>query len=132
MIYVVIDTNVIVSALKTNNPDAPTLGVLRAAFEGNITLLYNAEIFDEYDEVLHREKFGFAEDRIQIILTYIREYGILTSKTPSELDFPDEDDRVFYEVSLSQEDSYVVTGNLKHYPIQPRIVTPAQMMELLA
>ena len=26
---------------------------------------------------------------------------------------PDEDDRVFYEVALSEEDSFLVTGNLK-------------------
>ena len=24
-----------------------------------------------------------------------------------------------------------VTGNLKHYPIDPRVVTPAQMLEIL-
>ena len=44
----------------------------------------------------------------------------------------DEDDRVFYEVALSEEDSFLVTGNLKHYPATPRVVTAAQMMEILA
>ena len=45
--------------------------------------------------------------------------------------FVDEDDRVFYEVALSEEDSFLITGNLKHYPIDPRVVTPAQMLEIL-
>ena len=45
-------------------------------------------------------------------------------------DMPDEDDRVFYEVSLSEEDSFLVTGNLKHFPKTPKVITAAQMMEI--
>ena len=44
---------------------------------------------------------------------------------------PDEDDRVFYEVALSTEDAYLVTGNLKHFPKTPIVVTPAQMLDIL-
>lgn len=44
---------------------------------------------------------------------------------------PDEDDRVFYEVALSEEDSFLVTGNLKHFPKVPKVVTAAQMIEIL-
>ena len=45
-------------------------------------------------------------------------------------DMPDEDERVFYEVSLSEEDSFLVTGNLKHFPKTPKVITAAQMMEI--
>jgi len=44
---------------------------------------------------------------------------------------PDEDDRVFYEVSLSNEDSFLVTGNLKHYPTSPRVITPAAFIDII-
>lgn len=44
---------------------------------------------------------------------------------------PDEDDRIFYEVSLSKENSFLVTGNLKHFPKSPFVVTPAQMLEII-
>jgi len=44
---------------------------------------------------------------------------------------PDEKKRVFYEVSLSKEDSFLVTGNLKHFPNVPRVITAAEMMEIL-
>lgn len=44
---------------------------------------------------------------------------------------PDEDDRMFYEVALSEEDSFLVTGNLKHFPKTPKVVTAAKMMEIL-
>ncbi len=44
---------------------------------------------------------------------------------------PDEDDRVFYKVSLSVEDSFLVTGNLKHYPHSPKVVSPSEFIKLL-
>lgn len=42
-----------------------------------------------------------------------------------------EDDRVFYEVTLSKDDAYLVTGNQKHFPKTPIVVTPAEMLEIL-
>lgn len=55
---VVIDTNVLVSGLISRNPDSPTLGILNYLFanKGIITPLYNEEIYQEYDSVLHRAK----------------------------------------------------------------------------
>lgn len=47
------------------------------------------------------------------------------------IEMPDEDDRVFYEVCLSKEDSFLVTGNLKHFPKEPQVITAAEMMEIL-
>ena len=43
------------------------------------------------------------------------------------------DDLVFYEVAMEKrdDDAYLVTGNLKHYPIKDFIVTPAEMMEII-
>ena len=105
MIYVVIDTNVLVSALFTRKPDSATTKVVEFIVTGKITPLYNSEIMAEYQEVLSREHFHITEN--------------------------DESDRVFYEVALSKEDSFLVTGNLKHFPIDPRVVTPAQMLQIL-
>lgn len=53
--YVVIDTNVLVSALLKHNsiPGA----VIDLAFDGPITPVLNAEIEKEYRDVLSRPKF---------------------------------------------------------------------------
>ena len=40
-------------------------------------------------------------------------------------------DRPFYEVSLSVENSFLVTGNLKHFPVTPKVVTPSQIIEII-
>jgi hypothetical protein len=38
---------------------------------------------------------------------------------------------VFFEVALSKDDAYLVTGNTKHFPKKPIVVTPAEMLEIL-
>ena len=45
---------------------------------------------------------------------------------------PDPKDIVFYEVALSKEDSFLVTGNTKHFPVKPIVVTPAEFIKILA
>ena len=59
MIYVVIDTNVLVSALFTRKPDSATTKVVEFIVTGKITPLYNSEIMAEYQEVLSREHFHY-------------------------------------------------------------------------
>lgn len=38
---------------------------------------------------------------------------------------------MFYEVALSKEDAFLVTGNQKHFPMTPIVVTPAELLEIL-
>ena len=45
--------------------------------------------------------------------------------------FPDKDDVVFYETKMAVEDSYLVAGNINHFPKDPLLVTPAQMVAVL-
>jgi hypothetical protein len=57
--------------------------------------------------------------------------GINCSRKPVQEVFPDPDDIVFYEVAMSREDSYLVTGNLKHFPQNGRVVSPADMLYII-
>ncbi len=132
MIYAVIDTNVIVSALITKNPKAATVKVLEAVLTGEVVPVHNSVILDEYDQVLRREKFHLDNDVIDSILNYFRVFGSEELPKHADIDMPDEDDRIFYEVSLSAEDSFLVTGNLKHYPQSPKVVSPSEFIKLLA
>lgn len=131
MVYAVIDTNIFVSALITRNSNASTVKVLESMFFHRFTPLYNDEIIAEYEDVLHRSKFRLTEEQIRGVIDYVKKNGIDSSRFPYEGEMPDEDDRVFYEVALSEEDSFLVTGNLKHFPKTPKVVTAAQMMEIL-
>ena len=57
--------------------------------------------------------------------------GITSSRVPSHEVFTDPKDVVFYEVALSKEDSFLVTGNIKHFPKVDIVVTPAEMIEII-
>ena len=131
MIKAVIDTNVIVSAYITKNLEAATSKVWEAVLQCKLTPIYNDEILSEYSEVLHREKFGIPEHLIKWALDTIVTNGVRGERILSDEFFPDPKDVVFYEVALSKEDAYLVTGNIKHFPKKPIVVTPAEMLEIL-
>ena len=131
MIYAVIDTNVFVSAYMTHNINSATSKVVRHLLNGQIKLLYNDEIMAEYKDVLSRSYLRISPIERETLFEYIRENGVSAERTSFDNLFVDEDDRVFYEVMLSKDDSFLVTGNLKHFPVTPRVVTPAQMLQIL-
>ena len=131
MIYAVIDTNVLVSARITKNPSSATVKVLNNMFNGTIKPIFNDEIIAEYTDVLHRPKFRMRDEDINLIINYIKKYGIHSDRVPFDGNMPDEKDRPFYEVSLSLEDSFLVTGNLKHFPVTPKVVTPSQFITII-
>ena len=98
--YAVIDTNVLVSAmLKWQSIPG---SVLEFAFEGIIVPLLNTEIVNEYREVLAREKFGFTEDIITDVISSLEKNGIKVDADNIEIDLPDPNDRVFYEVVMEE------------------------------
>ena len=131
MIYAVIDTNVLVSALITKNPEAATAKVVRLLLNNGFVPMYDADIIAEYEDVLHRSKFPILPEVADAVISYIIEYGVEASRVNFDEPMPDEDDRVFYEVTLSKEDSFLVTGNLKHYPMSPRVITPADFIDII-
>lgn len=131
-IYAVIDTNVLVSALFSSHESSNPGIVISQVLEGNITPLVNASILQEYREVLSRPKFNFPESLISALYDALLVLGIDTETEPLDSSvFPDKDDVVFYEVKMAVEDSYLVTGNIKHFPKNPLVVTPAQMVAVL-
>ena len=134
MIYAVIDTNVFISALLSKNEDSATVKVFNAIANEIITPLYHKDILEEYYDVLHRKKFRFSEEKIRNVLNLVVKYGVEIFPKPTGEILIDMDDLIFYEVAMETRDdgSYLVTGNQKHYPIKNFIVTPAEMVEIIA
>ena len=112
--YVVIDTNVLVSALITRNESSPTVQILRFLATGNIVPVYSDEILKEYNEVLRRAKFKLPESIIINLLKDIMDNGLkVTELADVSEKMPDPKDVVFYAVTLSAQDkdAFLVTGN---------------------
>ncbi len=131
---VVIDTNVIVSALLSKHSDASTVQVINTLLDNKITPIVNDEILAEYSNVLHRNKFHFPESTIQATLHFFQKYGIYADRLTTNELLPDPKDLVFYEVCMAkrEEDSMLVTGNMKHFPAKPFIVTPNELLEIIS
>ena len=130
--FAVLDTNVLVSAMFTGNPSSNPRQILDLVFEGIITPLFNKEIIEEYTEVLSRDKFPFKPDDVSFVLDALKSIGIDPGRTSVDnTKFPAPKDIVFYEVALSKEGSFLVTGNTKHFPKEPIVVTPAEMLEII-
>lgn len=131
MVYAVIDTNVLVSALFAVHPDSATVLVRDKIVEGDIVPIYNVEIFEEYRSVLSRPKFHFPDALVDAVLDMLLLKGIALGRTKSNWQFPDPKDVVFYEVALSKNGAYLVTGNVKHFPKTPIVVTPLELLEII-
>lgn len=131
--YVVIDTNVIVSALLSSNSDSATVQLIGRMISGDIIPVYSNEIMQEYCEVLGRKKFKFEPDMVKYILAAVIKYGILIEPFGTGSILPDMKDLPFYEVVMERRDNnaYLVTGNLKHFPNEPFIVTARQMLNII-
>ena len=102
--YVVLDTNVVVSALF-NISSVPGI-ILQEALAGRVIPLLHEEI----------------------------KRGIFLDAATIEDYVPDPDDAIFYEVVMEARettDAYLVTGNIKHFPVKPYVVTPKEMLEIL-
>lgn len=131
MIYAVIDTNVLVSALLSGKEDAATVQIVRAMLLGHITPVYSEAILSEYREVLQRQKFNFPAEDQRYLLFAIEKYGQFV--VPDKLNFslPDAKDLPFYEATRMNSAWYLVTGNAKHFPDKPFVVTPREMLSIL-
>lgn len=129
--FAVFDTNVLVSAMITHNSDSATVKVLEQVVRGHIVPLFNDEILLEYQEVLHRDKFNLREDDILNMLDLLVDNGCWAGRRTTDVSFTDADDIVFFEVSMSKEGAFLVTGNTKHFPKVPTVVTHAEMLEIM-
>lgn len=110
----VIDTNIIVSALLSE--DGKAFRLLSDVLDGKYTVLISEEIFEEYEDVLYRDKFGFDIDIINFLLNWFKENAVWIQVLESDIPMKDEKDRVFYDLAKSCN-ARLVTGNIKHYPV---------------
>ena len=127
MIKVVLDTNVLVSALWTpaGNPST-TVSLL---FSNKITPCFDQGILNEYRTVLNRPRLAFSSDKVDELLKILTSRGISVTVFPSTIKMIDEADRKFYDVA-KYCGAYLISGNIKHFPKKPFIVTPAEFLKI--
>ena len=126
---VVLDTNVLVSALLTSGTPAAIVDLIA---EGKLILFYNEQIIGGYWNVLQRKKFGFSFLQVSRLIESIVKSGIAAKTDESSLiSMPDEDDRVFYDLAKTSG-AFLITGNIKHFPQESFVITPADFLRSYA
>jgi putative PIN family toxin of toxin-antitoxin system len=133
MIGVVLDTNIVVSALLI--PQGPPARVFLMALQNQDTqLCVSAEVFAEYEEVLNRPKFNFAVSAIAATLGGFREKGFWVKPTGKVSVCDDPDDDIFLECAEAAAADYLITGNQRHFPAacwgRLKIVTAREFLTL--
>ena len=123
---VVIDTNVLVSALLSR--DGTPAKVIGMVLNGTITLCYDYRIICEYRDVLKRPKFGFSNGEINSLIDWFESNGQSVIAEPVNKKFDDEEDKKFYEVA-KHCNAILVTGNLKHFPKESWIMNPMDFLK---
>jgi putative PIN family toxin of toxin-antitoxin system len=129
---VVVDTNVIVSALLT--PAGVCGQILDLLVEGVLLPCVDERMLAEYEDVLLDPRFPFMSLQVNTVLEMFRTVGEPVAATPLDACLPDEDDRPFLEVAAAGG-AALVTGNVRHYPKQAcrnvTVLRPREVLDLL-
>jgi putative PIN family toxin of toxin-antitoxin system len=129
---VVLDTNVVVSALL--KPGSLEDQVLRLGLAGRLRLCLSAETLAEYARVLPRPKFKLQPGELKQALARLRAASAMFSPVRTIGVSKDEPDNRFLECAEAAGATYLVTGNIKHFPKQykdTQIVSARRLLELL-
>ncbi|MCR5789280.1 MAG: PIN domain-containing protein [Lachnospiraceae bacterium] len=123
----VIDTNIIVSAIKSgikqdqdgNLIYTKAYRLMADVFNGKHRMVVSKEIFAEYEDVLHRPRLQLDALKVEKFLAFIKLTAVWIEPVPttlSQLAMIDEDDRVFFDAAKCLNIK-LITNNLKHYPV---------------
>jgi putative PIN family toxin of toxin-antitoxin system len=129
-VLIVLDTNVIVSALL--NPFRKPAAVLSLVLEEKVEICFDSRIMAEYREVLARPCFGFNQSEVTTVVSHLVAIGKCITALPNAMRFKDADDIPFAEVALSASADFLVTGNAGHFPAligSTATVTPEKFLQ---
>lgn len=128
---IILDTNVIVSALISNT--VPTKILYEVVFKLSVKLCLTTEIFEEYVEVLSRDKFNKFHDfkiKADVVLTKLKEISTFY-QTDQKIDIlADASDNKFLELAAISSADYLITGYTADFTLNEfeytTIVTPRE------
>ena len=131
---IVLDTNVLVSALLT--PRRPAWKVYVRLVSGLDTPLVDERILVEYEEVLCRPRFDFDPEEIRAVIEFFRTYVITVPSRHLTVALPHASDAPFVEVALAGHAEALITGNVRHFPARAMrgvpVLTAARFLKELS
>jgi uncharacterized protein len=133
VIRVVLDTNILVSALLS--PIGPPARLfLMSMADPEFELAVSGDIFAEYEDVIRRPRLRRSEMEISGTLQTIRSRAIWVKPTERVRACSDPGDDIFLECAQAANAQYLVTGNTKDFPSlwgRVQIVTARALLDRL-
>lgn len=132
MIRVVLDTNVIVSAVL--KPAGAEAAVVELVGRRLLQIVVTSEILNEYRGVLSRPTLHLDPARVASMLDLIAQEAITVSPGKRLAVSHDESDNRFLECAEDGSADYLVTGNKRHFPASwktTRIVNARELLRIL-
>ena len=131
MIRVVLDTNILVSALL--NPHGPPAeAFLSVLLDADAQLRVSGDIHAEYEDVICRPRLHRSDAEIEQTLRSVRENRVWVKPTERVRGCSDPRDNIFLECAQTAGAQFLVTGNAKHFPrtwSETRIVTAREFLD---
>jgi len=130
VIDIIIDTNILVSALL--KPNSVPSKVLQTVFtNGNFNIYVSRDILIEYQRVLSYPKFGkiITSSDVKKIIAMFQATAKIKNPPATIFPIPHEDDRAFYDIAQATG-AYLITGNHNHFPpTNPKFISPQKFLE---
>ncbi len=131
----IIDTNIVVAALITRNPDATVCRLLDTMLDGRLPFLLSPALLAEYRHVLLRDKLvrlhGLSQTEIDDLLTELTANAIWRDP-PSFETAPEPGDQHLWDLLHCHPHTLLVTGDqllLAQPPDPGWVITPRDCVE---
>lgn len=106
---IILDTNVLISALLFNGPPRK---VLELVISGAVDCTLSLPILDELRDVLQRPKFGFSPEQAMQVLEELHAVcDVINPAIPLKVVIADPDDNMVLECALESKADYVISGD---------------------
>jgi putative PIN family toxin of toxin-antitoxin system len=133
MIRVVIDTNVLVSAMFSLSGNEALL--LLAVKQGFMKPCFSPAVLEEYSEVLARRKFGFSRTKLRRLPTCFTVRAIWCTLTRYPECLPTPRMTKFMACALAAQADFMVTGNKQDFPQDrlgdTQVVSAGELLNLI-
>jgi putative PIN family toxin of toxin-antitoxin system len=111
----VLDTNVLISSCWS--PGGLEARLVRLAIDRHVTLCVTEIVMAEYREVARRPKFSAQRDCFDRLLAEIEAVAEVVTPSEPAAATQDDDDNRLLECAAGAEAQWLITGNLRHFPV---------------
>lgn len=125
-----LDTNILISAVW--KPGGNEDRVVELVLAGELEAVATPELLAEYEEVLGRAKFRKLADKIAPLMEALARVLRIVEGNERLTLASDPDDNLVLEAALAGGAEYLITGNLRDYPLEwkvARIVNARHFLE---